>query len=130
MLLYYIIQYSYDLKAEEFVYLRLEGDYNQILSTILNETKKKKRKKKLGCHGEVLVEYIRLRPFLTKFNKVKVNLLAGNLRNAIIVQVSANLLVEWQIKSRPISYFWTYRKLYQLLKMPRYRQSQSFSYVI
>lgn len=58
---------------------------NQILFAVLNEQKSKKiEKKNLGWHREVLVKYILLMPLLTKCNKVKVNLLAGNLKNAII----------------------------------------------
>ena len=48
MLLCHIIQYSYNLRAEEFVYLHLEMDSNQILSTILNGMKKIEKKKKKG----------------------------------------------------------------------------------
>lgn len=81
MLLCHIIQYSYNLRAEEFVYLHLERDSNQILSTILNGIKKIEKKKKTGRHCEVHVKHIRLRPFLTKCSKLKVNyLLAGNIK--------------------------------------------------
>lgn len=48
MLLYHIIQYSYSLRAEEFVHLHLERDSNQILSTIFNGAKKIEKKKKNG----------------------------------------------------------------------------------
>ena len=103
-----------------------ERDSNQILSTMLTETKKTKN---LGQHRVVLVKYIRLRPLLTKCNKVKVNLLSGNLKK-VTTQVSASLLVKWQIRSRRIPYFWTGRKLKLYISAFENAQiqSQSFSY--